>query len=559
MLSTNNLTKSLDLNTIDKESSKKKSVNFNIMQALKASPKKFNKRLLVSAKSCKPDKSHHLGRYRSSNSIKSINHSTGLILGKKGLGFKRSESSINFEDSNNVYSDRHSYISKKSFETGLIVKTESFGLSKYIKKEDSEDISIKKKNKVIEEFDKKVPSEVEHQRKKRNFSNDSLFNFKNSAQGKLRKNSIQTKNSKRIGKMDGILAKQRNYWNVLIGLKSSLIEIVKPHEKKSFTDKDLEKMASGALRYVKVTATTATNLEKIEEKSEHIISSFPDAKPEEDSKKTENNIKFEKYESAFDSTIDMPIVNTSASGIANATTGRSERTGTTETNSSLINMLGGSIIIGDTNKSSIQKSKFSKFAVENPKDESSKQISLFVDENEMIINNYISDEYSDDDNEDLLILKYKNSFKKTKKVYWAKKTKEDINKENYDDSDEDSYDLNTEEVVHLSDSESEESSNNSDLNELIDVYQSDYKASSYFTNVYNKDDQSNAYMAYSNAFKSDLNELNNNEDINKTKITDFQFKTNLNKGGYGRVDLYIKKNTKDIYAIKTVNIANMVN
>ena len=45
---------------------------------------------------------------------------------------------------------------------------------------------------------------------------------------------------------------------------------------------------------------------------------------------------------------------------------------------------------------------------------------------------------------------------------------------------------------------------------------------------------------------------------NETKITDYQYLMNIAKGGYGRVDLYRKKNTKDLHAIKTVSISFIV-
>jgi hypothetical protein len=45
---------------------------------------------------------------------------------------------------------------------------------------------------------------------------------------------------------------------------------------------------------------------------------------------------------------------------------------------------------------------------------------------------------------------------------------------------------------------------------------------------------------------------------NQMKISDFKFITDIAKGGYGRVDIYKKISTGDIYAIKTVNIENMV-
>jgi len=45
---------------------------------------------------------------------------------------------------------------------------------------------------------------------------------------------------------------------------------------------------------------------------------------------------------------------------------------------------------------------------------------------------------------------------------------------------------------------------------------------------------------------------------NQMKISDFKFLKDIAKGGYGRVDIYKKVSTGDIYAIKTVNIKKMV-
>jgi hypothetical protein len=41
-------------------------------------------------------------------------------------------------------------------------------------------------------------------------------------------------------------------------------------------------------------------------------------------------------------------------------------------------------------------------------------------------------------------------------------------------------------------------------------------------------------------------------------INDFEFKANIGKGGFGSVDLFMKKSTKDMYAIKSVNLKAMV-
>jgi len=45
---------------------------------------------------------------------------------------------------------------------------------------------------------------------------------------------------------------------------------------------------------------------------------------------------------------------------------------------------------------------------------------------------------------------------------------------------------------------------------------------------------------------------------NTIKISDFKLISEISKGGYGRVDIYKKISTGDIYAIKTVDINKMV-
>jgi hypothetical protein len=54
------------------------------------------------------------------------------------------------------------------------------------------------------------------------------------------------------------------------------------------------------------------------------------------------------------------------------------------------------------------------------------------------------------------------------------------------------------------------------------------------------------------------NTHNNMTVSNQMKISDFKFLKEIAKGGYGRVDIYKKVSTGDIYAIKTVNIKKMV-
>jgi hypothetical protein len=57
---------------------------------------------------------------------------------------------------------------------------------------------------------------------------------------------------------------------------------------------------------------------------------------------------------------------------------------------------------------------------------------------------------------------------------------------------------------------------------------------------------------------SEGNEFTPNEILKPVKITDFQYIRNIGKGGYGSVDIYRKITTRDIYAIKSVNINSMV-
>jgi hypothetical protein len=58
--------------------------------------------------------------------------------------------------------------------------------------------------------------------------------------------------------------------------------------------------------------------------------------------------------------------------------------------------------------------------------------------------------------------------------------------------------------------------------------------------------------------RGDFIEIETSPKQKPVKITDFQFVQNIGKGGYGRVDIYRKITTRDIYAIKSVNINQMV-
>ena len=59
----------------------------------------------------------------------------------------------------------------------------------------------------------------------------------------------------------------------------------------------------------------------------------------------------------------------------------------------------------------------------------------------------------------------------------------------------------------------------------------------------------------SNSIVSDEKDHKHKEPL---KISNFQFIKPISKGGYGRVDIYKKISTGDIFAIKTVNINAMV-
>ena len=208
-----------------------------------------------------------------------------------------------------------------------------------------------------------------------------------------------------------------------------------------------------------------------------------------------------------------------------------------------------------------KKSLFNKNIIEQKKWFGTNDINLFVNEHDIEINNYTSSENTD---EELIIKqKFKHSVSKSKiklikRDYWLKKKKSEGSIQNSDsESDEKT---NLEEMLNYSDSQSDNSSANSDLNDLIYLYETDYKCSSFYKNKKNYAGFKNSttkIIDYSDQDQEML-EIPLEEYAKITKITDFQFLLNLNKGGYGRVDLYLKKNTKDIYAIKTVNISNMV-
>jgi len=105
-------------------------------------------------------------------------------------------------------------------------------------------------------------------------------------------------------------------------------------------------------------------------------------------------------------------------------------------------------------------------------------------------------------------------------------------------------------------------SENSDLNELIEIYQQDFNNKSSFRSEMISSGNENlfSFNDYQQHIKFEVMEdIKCGEDTdNETKITDYQYLMNIAKGGYGRVDLYRKKNTKDLHAIKTVSISFIV-
>ena len=141
---------------------------------------------------------------------------------------------------------------------------------------------------------------------------------------------------------------------------------------------------------------------------------------------------------------------------------------------------------------------------------------------------------------------------------------ENIEENNYEDNDSANVESQDENVDDQSFSDAESyASQNSDLAPLLEVYCNDMKTSYFKSEIYLSKEESSQFIDinhYQNLQKKEiLEETDKTEDETeiKTKITDFKFLMNLSKGGYGRVDLYRKNNTKDLHAIKTVNILYM--
>ena len=84
------------------------------------------------------------------------------------------------------------------------------------------------------------------------------------------------------------------------------------------------------------------------------------------------------------------------------------------------------------------------------------------------------------------------------------------------------------------------SDSNSNINDLIELVEEEEKDKKLLNN-------------FNNSFNSDKE-----EDNLILKIDDFEIICNLSKGGYGSVDLCRKIKTNEKYAIKTVDISNMV-
>ena len=70
-------------------------------------------------------------------------------------------------------------------------------------------------------------------------------------------------------------------------------------------------------------------------------------------------------------------------------------------------------------------------------------------------------------------------------------------------------------------------------------------------------DNNNNNNSQSNVSKDNQNSNETTLVISTTSISDFQLVIPFAKGGYGRVDLYKKRTTGDIFAVKTVNIKSM--
>ncbi|MCQ2817524.1 MAG: protein kinase [archaeon] len=90
------------------------------------------------------------------------------------------------------------------------------------------------------------------------------------------------------------------------------------------------------------------------------------------------------------------------------------------------------------------------------------------------------------------------------------------------------------------------------INELNNI-----KSSNYIKHLLEKDSSLiNSPRCHKKDSNSSFNKANNEDEIS---ISSFEFLFNLDKGGYGKVDIYKKKSTNDLYVIKTVNIREMEN
>ena len=229
------------------------------------------------------------------------------------------------------------------------------------------------------------------------------------------------------------------------------------------------------------------------------------------------------------------------------------------------------------------KSKFLKTSVNVFKDyeeeDDQENINLLIEE-DVIANNYTESENSDEQSK--IIKKYRNIIVDQQKNCLAMK-RMNFDSENSNSDSENIHNNSLNSSIDNSDI----SSLNSDLDELILIYDTGFKTSSHFKNLsfdksmFDKDNDAGLFKIDTSTcggietlrieekvsechqsfidYQDELILRKTDSEYHKNQISinDFDFKLNLNKGGYGRVDLYFKKNTRDIYAIKTVNKAKM--
>ena len=171
---------------------------------------------------------------------------------------------------------------------------------------------------------------------------------------------------------------------------------------------------------------------------------------------------------------------------------------------------------------------------------------LLEQEADLIISTYTSPENSEDENDELkLIQKFSNH--KQKNYILSRKRQQTFDFENDID---DTNQPKTEWIFEFSDTESEENSTNSDLNDLIEIYDTgNFQTPKFKSEEVDKD-------------KTDDKKIEVKKVIQEKEkiitISDFEYRYNINKGAYGRVDLFCKNNTNDKFAIKTVSISDMV-